>query len=145
MSRILNKQSDHRLVIGRSIKELGALEATPDNHAEILQRLEWLAANLDDKFHFPGTKIRFGWDSVIGLIPVLGDTTTTLLSAYFMWEANRLGISKWTLWRMLGNVGIDFVVGAVPIVGDLCDVTWRANRKNLRLLKKELDRISANS
>ena len=107
---------------------------------QIIRRLDWLSNVLDDRYALPGTNIRFGWDTLIGLVPVAGDSVTTLMSMYFMWEASRLGVSKWTLWRMLGNVGIDFVVGAVPLVGDFADVAWRANRKNLKLLKKELAR-----
>jgi hypothetical protein len=123
-------------VIGGFIAE----EREPINRQQVMRRLDWLTSVLDDRYAVPGTKYRFGWDTLIGLVPVAGDSVTTLMSVYFMWEANRLGVSKWTLWRMLGNVGIDFVVGAVPVIGDLCDVAWRANRKNLKLLKRELAR-----
>lgn len=119
-----------------------AQEREPLNRRQIVRRLEWLSAILDDRYHLPGTKVRFGWDTLIGLVPVAGDSITTLMSAYFMWEAHRLGVSKWALWRMLGNVGIDFVVGLVPLVGDLGDVAWRANRKNLKILKQEISRNS---
>ena len=115
-----------------------AQQREPLDREQIVRRLDWLAAVLDDRYTMPGTKIRFGWDSLIGLVPVAGDSVTTLLSFYVMWEAKRLGVSNWTLFRMLGNVGIDFVVGAVPFIGDLADVAWRANRKNLKLLKQEL-------
>lgn len=117
-----------------------AQEREPLNRRQIIRRLEWLSAVLDDRYRLPGTKVRFGWDTLIGLIPVAGDSMTTLMSAYFMWEAHRLGVSKWALWRMLGNVAIDFVVGLVPLVGDLGDVAWRANRKNLKILKQEISR-----
>lgn len=123
-------------VVGGFIAE----EREPLNPVQVQRRLEWLTAVLDDRYRVPGTNIRFGWDTLLGLVPVAGDSVTSLLSLYFMWEAHRLGVSKWTLWRMLGNVGIDFIVGAVPLVGDLCDVAWRANRKNFQLLKKELHR-----
>ncbi len=129
-------QQDMWPVLGGFIAE----EREPLDRAQVLRRLEWLTTVLDDRYKVPGTKIGFGWDTLIGLIPVAGDSVTTALSVYFMWEANRLGVSKWTLWRMLANVGIDFVVGLVPFVGDLCDVAWRANRKNLKLLKQELSR-----
>jgi hypothetical protein len=123
-------------VLGGFISE----EREPLDREHVMRRLEWFAAVLDDRYKLPGTNIRFGWDSLIGLVPVAGDSCTTLMSVYLMWEARRLGVSKWTLWRMLGNIGIDFMVGAVPLVGDLCDVAWRANRKNLKLLQKELFR-----
>jgi hypothetical protein len=138
MNWLIANQRDARRdtwpVLGGFIAE----EREPLNRAQVLRRLEWLTNFLDDRYAVPGTKLRFGWDTLIGLVPVVGDSVTTGLSVYFMWEANRLGVRKRTLWRMLGNVGFDFVVGAVPLVGDLCDVAWRANRKNLKLLKQEL-------
>jgi hypothetical protein len=100
-----------------------------------LQRLSWL---LDDAVRIPGTRITLGWDSVLGIVPGIGDAITTAFSAYFLWEANRLGLSTSTLVKMLGHVGIDFVVGTVPVVGDLLDIGWRANRRNLKLLYREL-------
>jgi hypothetical protein len=138
MNWLIANQRDARRdtwpVLGGFIAE----EREPLNRAQVLRRLEWLTNFLDDRYAVPGTKFRFGWDTLIGLVPVVGDSVTTGLSVYFMWEASRLGVRKRTLWRMLGNVGLDFVVGAVPLVGDLCDVAWRANRKNLKLLKQEL-------
>jgi hypothetical protein len=145
MNWLIANQRDARRdtwpVLGGFIAE----EREPLNRAQVLRRLEWLTNFLDDRYAVPGTKFRFGWDTLIGLVPVVGDSVTTGLSVYFMWEASRLGIRKRTLWRMLGNVGLDFVVGAVPLVGDLCDVAWRANRKNLKLLKQELSRDSRGS
>lgn len=106
----------------------------------ILARLRIIARMFDDAVRVPGTKIAFGWDSVLGLIPVVGDAATTMVSSYFLWEAYRLGASRWTLTKMVGNVLTDFVVGTVPLVGDLVDVAWRANRRNMKLLEKELNR-----
>jgi hypothetical protein len=145
MNWLIANQRDARRdtwpVLGGFIAE----EREPLNRAQVLRRLEWLTNFLDDRYAVPGTKFRFGWDTLIGLVPVAGDSVTTGLSVYFMWEASRLGVRKRTLWRMLGNVGFDFVVGSVPLVGDLCDVAWRANRKNLKLLKQELTRDQANT
>ena len=104
-----------------------------------LVRLEWLSRILDEAITIPGTTIRVGWDAVIGLAPVLGDGVTTAVSTYYLWEANRLGARKRTLLKMAGNVGVDFLVGLVPLVGDLMDVAWRANRRNLVVLIKELN------
>jgi hypothetical protein len=143
MNWLIANQRDVRRDTWRLPPVLGGFiadEREPLNHAQVMRRLEWLTNFLDDRYAVPGTKFRFGWDTLIGLVPVVGDSVTTGLSVYFMWEANRLGVRKRTLWRMLGNVGFDFVVGAVPLVGDLCDVAWRANRKNLKLLKQELTR-----
>jgi hypothetical protein len=94
---------------------------------------------LDEAITIPGTSIRLGWDSVLGLIPVVGDGATTAISAYYIWQAHRLGARKRALAAMAGNVAIDFVVGAVPLVGDLVDVAWRANRRNLKVLLRELE------
>jgi Domain of unknown function (DUF4112) len=105
---------------------------------QIIRRLERLSWLLDDAARIPGTRITLGWDSVLGIVPGIGDAITTAVSAYFLWEANRLGLSTATLVKMLGNVGVDFVVGTVPVVGDLVDIGWRANRRNLQLLYREL-------
>jgi hypothetical protein len=114
-------------------------EAAPVDRAAALRRLELLAKFLDDAFEIPGTRMRMGWDGVIGLVPFVGDAVTTGLAAYFMWEANRLGVSKWTLFRMLGNVSLDFLIGLVPLLGDVGDIAFKANRRNLRLLRQALD------
>jgi hypothetical protein len=140
MNWLVANQRDSQQRMWPVIGGFTADEREPLDRAQVMRRLEWLTTVLDDRYKVPGTKMRFGWDTLIGLVPVAGDGFTTAMSVYFMWEANRLGVSKWTLWRMLGNVGIDFVVGAVPLVGDLFDMAWRANRKNLALLKKELSR-----
>jgi hypothetical protein len=103
-----------------------------------LKRLQLFASFLDDAIQLPGTRFSIGWDGLIGLVPGIGDALTTLLSGYFLWEANRLGVSKSTQWRMLANILIDMLVGAVPVLGDLFDFTWKANRRNLNLLLREL-------
>ncbi|TWT78035.1 hypothetical protein Pla123a_18350 [Posidoniimonas polymericola] len=120
-----------------TINEPGASAATEP----VLLRLEKLSRLFDDAVRIPGTGIRLGWDAVIGLLPIGGDALTTLISAYYMWEARRLGARKRVLVKMLANSGIDFLVGAIPLVGDLADVAWRANRKNLRVLIAELEHL----
>jgi hypothetical protein len=81
-----------------------------------------------------------GLDSVIGLVPVLGDLVTTFMGAYMVWEARNLGMSKWQLIRMSANVAVDTAIGAIPFVGDAFDLVWRSNSKNLRIIKKHLDK-----
>ncbi len=112
----------------------------PAARASVIQRLELLARLLDDAFLLPGTKYHIGWDAIIGLVPGVGDTATTLLSAYIVWEAKRLGVSRWTIAQMLANIGIDFLIGIVPGVGDLFDFAWKANRRNMSLLRRALRR-----
>ena len=107
-------------------------------HEERLAQVRWLAGVMDDAFHVPGTRLRFGWDSILGLFPGLGDVLTSTLSLLIVHHAWQTGASKLTLARMLGNIGVDFVVGAVPFIGDLFDFVWKANRKNARLLEQHL-------
>ena len=83
--------------------------------------------------------VRFGLDALIGLFPVVGDIITTALSLFIVHEAYQLGAPGHVIARMLGNVALDGVFGAVPLVGDAFDVLWRANRRNVRLLREWLD------
>ncbi len=118
----------------------GALAGLDRNPHAVRQRVEALEKILERTFHIPGTKIPFGLDSVIGLVPVLGDLVTAVMGAYMVWEARNLGMSKWQLIRMTANIGIDTAIGAIPFVGDAFDLVWRSNSKNLRIIKKHLDR-----
>lgn len=105
-----------------------------------VMRVEALAKVMDSAFVLPGTNVRMGLDAFIGLVPVLGDLVTTAISSYIIWEAKNLGVSKLTLWRMIGNTAIDGVVGMVPFAGDAFDVAFRANLRNLALLKRHLEK-----
>jgi hypothetical protein len=98
-----------------------------------LQRLSWL---MDDLIKVPGLGWRFGLDALIGLIPGLGDTATSLVSFYVLASAVRYGVPKVTLLRMGLNVGIDYVVGSFPLVGDLFDAWWKSNQRNVALLSE---------
>ena len=100
--------------------------------------IESLARWLDARFVIPGTNWRFGLDGVIGLVPVVGDGVTALLSAYIILRARELGAPRWLLARMGANWAIDSVLGAVPLVGDIFDVAFKSNLKNLRLLQRHL-------
>jgi hypothetical protein len=99
-------------------------------------RLELLARLMDSAFHIPGLGIRFGLDALIGLIPGFGDTATSLISLYILNAANRYGVPRVMLARMALNIAIDFVVGSIPFVGDIFDVYWKANQKNVALLRR---------
>lgn len=105
--------------------------------AERLRRFAWL---LDELFRIPGTQQRVGLDALIGLVPGIGDTIGALLSTYIILEAARRGASIWTVTRMLANVGVETVFGAVPLLGDLFDVVFKANRRNIALLGETLER-----
>lgn len=103
-------------------------------------RIDALARLLDTALVLPGTNIRFGADALIGLVPGIGDAISTALSLYIVNEARALGVPKLLLARMLANVALDGVVGAVPLVGDAFDVAFRANRRNIALLREHLAR-----
>jgi hypothetical protein len=91
---------------------------------------------MDNAFEVPGVGLRFGFDAILGLIPGVGDAGTSLVSAYVIHRAHRLGVGRVTLARMAANVALDFVVGAVPFAGDVFDLYWKANRRNVELLRK---------
>jgi hypothetical protein len=100
-----------------------------------LRRMAWL---IDGAFKLPGTRFRFGLNSVIGLLPVGGDAILGLLSLYIIYEAARLGIPKPKLARMAANVGIEVVGGSVPIIGDLFDMALKANLRNLKIIEDHM-------
>ena len=112
--------------------------SSPQSRAARIARIDALATLLDTAFLIPGTNIRFGIDALIGLVPGIGDAITTLMSLYIVREARALGAPRLLVARMLANVAIDGVVGAVPLVGDMFDVAWRANRRNMALLQRHL-------
>jgi hypothetical protein len=113
---------------------------TGSDPQSVRQRVEALEMLLERSFRIPGINYPIGLDAIIGLVPVLGDIVTTGLSAYMVWEARNLGLPKWKLWRMAGNVGFDALLGVVPVVGDAADVLFRSNTRNLRIIKKHLDK-----
>ena len=97
-----------------------------------------LARMMDSAFTIPGTNVRVGLDSLIGLIPVVGDAIGSVIGSYIVLVAARLGVPRVVLWRMMLNLGVDTVVGLVPLVGDALDVAWKANVKNAELLERAL-------
>ena len=113
---------------------------TGTDPVSIRKRIEAIEMLLERSFTVPGTNYRVGLDAMVGLVPVLGDVVTTVMGAYLVWEANNLGMPKWKLWRMAGNVGFDTLLGLVPVVGDAADFVFRSNSRNLRIVKKHLDK-----
>ncbi len=106
----------------------------------IRRRIEAMEQVLERSFVIPGINQPVGLDAVIGLIPVIGDIIAMGMGAYIVWEARNLDMPKWKLMRMAGNVAFDSAVGAVPMVGDLFDFMFRSNSRNLRIVRKHLDK-----
>ncbi|HSS19091.1 MAG TPA: DUF4112 domain-containing protein [Pyrinomonadaceae bacterium] len=115
------------------MKELTPQKTKSVKLDDSLERLSWL---LDDLIRIPGVNWRFGLDALVGLIPGFGDTATSLASFYILVSAVRYGVPKVTLLRMALNIGIDYVLGSVPLVGDLFDAFWKSNHMNVALLRK---------
>ena len=105
-----------------------------------LQRLDALAELLDARFRVPGTDWRFGVDSIAGLVPGVGDMVTSAVALWVLWQGHRLGASKAILARMAGNVVVDTVFGSVPLLGDVFDVAFKSNQRNVALLRRHLGR-----
>lgn len=103
--------------------------------ADALERYRALARRLDSRFRIPGTPIRFGWDAILGLIPGVGDAAGGLLGGYGLWVAFRLGAPPVVLLRLLLNVALDLGLGTVPMLGDLFDLGWRSNQRNVALIE----------
>lgn len=106
----------------------------------VRQRLEAMEMLLERSFRIPGVNYPIGLDAIVGLVPVIGDIVTTAMGAYLVWEARNLGLPKWKLWRMGANVAFDTAIGIVPLVGDAADFLFRSNTRNLRIVKKHLDK-----
>lgn len=107
-----------------------------------LEDLESLAHKMDTLFRIPGTSIRVGLDTILGLIPGIGDTATMLPAGYIIYRAHRMGAPRSLLTRMGVNAGIDWVIGSIPLVGDLFDLGFKANRRNVALLRRHLERAN---
>ncbi len=117
-----------------------ALVADRNNPAALRKRIETLEFLLERSFTIPGINRPVGLDAIVGLVPVVGDVVTAVMGAYIIWEARNLGMPKWKLWRMMGNHGVDTALGAIPLVGDAFDFLFRSNTRNLRIIRKHLDK-----
>lgn len=106
----------------------------------VRQRVEMLEMLLERSFRIPGINFPVGLDAIVGLVPVLGDVVTAAMGAYLVWEARNLDMPRWKLWRMGGNVAFDAALGLVPVLGDAADLVFRSNTRNLRIIRKHLDK-----
>lgn len=108
--------------------------------ASVRRRIEAMEGLMERSIVIPGLKMPVGLDAVIGLVPVAGDLLAAGLGLYIVWEARNLKMSKWQLMRMAANVGFDTAIGAIPVAGDAFDFFFRSNTRNLRIIRKHLDK-----
>lgn len=108
--------------------------------ASVRQRIEALERLMEGVVTLPGTRQRMGLDAILGLVPVVGDIASAAIGAWIVWEARNLGMSKFQIARMATNVGVDTAIGVIPLVGDAFDFFFRSNSRNLRIIKRHLDR-----
>ena len=108
--------------------------------ASVRARVEAMERLMERSFTMPGINRPVGLDAIVGLVPVLGDLFGAAMGAYLVWEARNLGMPKWKLLRMAGNVAVDTALGAVPLAGDVFDFLFRSNSRNLKIIRKHLDK-----
>jgi hypothetical protein len=118
--------------------DLGQL--TSRDPQAVRRRIEMLEGLLEGIFTIPGTNQRVGLDVIMGLIPVGGSAVAAVMGSYLAWEARNLGMSKTALVRMAGNIGVDALLGAIPVVGMVPDLFFRSNTRNLKIIKRYLDK-----
>ena len=106
----------------------------------VRQRVEAMERVLERLFVIPGTKQQVGLDVILDLVPGIGDVAGAALGSYMIWEARNLGMTKWQMSRMAGNVGVDWLLGLIPWVGAVPDFFFRSNTRNLKMIKKHLDK-----
>jgi hypothetical protein len=114
--------------------------------ASVRQRVEAMEKLLERLFVIPGTKQSVGLDAILDVVPVVGDIAAAALGAYIVWEARNLGMSKWQIARMTGNVGLNWLLGlfsVVPVVGVIPTLLFRSNSKNLKIIRRHLDKHHA--
>lgn len=122
------------------IRQFDALAAAATSPAAVRQRVEMLEHVLEGLVTVPLLNRRVGLDVLLDLIPGVGDVVAAALGGWLIWEARTLGMSRWQLARMAGNVGIDFLLGLIPVIGLVPDYLFRSNTRNLRIIKRHLDR-----
>ena len=106
----------------------------------VRQRVEAMEKVLERIVVIPGTKRTVGLDVILDVVPVVGDIAAAALGAYIVWEGRNIGMSKWQLSRMAGNVGVDWLLGLIPVIGIVPDFFFRSNSRNLKIIKQHLDK-----
>ena len=109
----------------------------------VRSRVEAMERLLERAVTIPGTNQKIGLDVILDLVPVAGSTAAALMGAYMAWEARNLGMSKWQMTRIAGNIGVDWLLGLIPWIGAIPDFFFRSNTRNLRIIKRHLDKHHA--
>ncbi|MBJ6124691.1 DUF4112 domain-containing protein [Microvirga splendida] len=115
-----------------------AIKTAGPSREDAIARITLVAKLLDSAFLIPGLNRRVGLDAVLGLVPGVGDALSAALASYIVWEARQLGLPRWKIARMIGNVAMDTAIGAIPLAGDVFDVFFKANERNLRIIHEHL-------
>jgi hypothetical protein len=115
-----------------------AIKTAGPRREDAIARITLVAKLMDSAFMIPGLNRRVGLDAVLGLVPGVGDALSAALASYIIWEARQLGLPRWKIARMIGNVAMDTAIGAIPLAGDVFDVFFKANERNLRIIHEHL-------
>jgi hypothetical protein len=115
-----------------------AIKTAGPSREDAIARITVVAKLMDSAFLVPGLNRRVGFDAMLGLVPVVGDALSAAIASYIIWEARQLGLPRWKIARMIGNVAVDTAIGAVPFAGDVFDVFFKANERNLRIIHEHL-------
>ncbi|MBD2745156.1 DUF4112 domain-containing protein [Microvirga sp. BT688] len=115
-----------------------AIKTAGPGREDAMARITLVANLMDSAFLIPGLNRRVGLDAVLGLVPGIGDALSAAISSYIIWEARQLGLPRWKIARMIGNVAVDTAIGAIPFAGDVFDVVFKSNQRNLRIIHEHL-------
>jgi hypothetical protein len=115
-----------------------AIKTAGPSREDAIARITLVAKLMDSAFLVPGLNRRVGLDAVLGLVPGVGDALSAVIASYIIWEARQLGLPRWKIARMIGNVAMDTTLGAIPLAGDVFDVFFKANERNLRIIHEHL-------
>jgi hypothetical protein len=134
-------QAKGRAMNNGNLRSISAQLPLGTDPLSVRLRIEALERMLEGMIRVPVLGRKVGLDALLGLVPVAGDALAAVLGLYIVWEGRNLGMSRWQLWRMAANVGVDTLIGAVPLAGDLFDFLYRSNTRNLKIIKRHLDRL----
>lgn len=123
-----------------AVSRLAEALALKDDPASVRQRVEALEHLMEGLVTIPGINRKIGLDVILDLVPIAGDAVAAAMGAYMIWEARNLGMSRWQMTRMAANVGIDFGLGLIPFVGAIPDFFFRSNTRNLKIIRRHLDK-----